>query len=69
MFDRNLLLSLEKVNKNLKMLVIPQLWVQVIQMYPYTPLWKRGARGDFLRDNFKIPLYPPLPKGDKNTCN
>jgi hypothetical protein len=31
-----------------------------------TPLWKRGARGDFMRiDLFKkIPLNPPLPKGE-----
>jgi hypothetical protein len=50
--------------------VIPQLWVQVIQMCPYTPLWKRGATclreaasakagGRFYQHNFKIPLYPP----------
>jgi hypothetical protein len=38
--------------------VIPQLRVQVIQMYPYTPLWKRGARGDFLRIFLKSPFIP-----------
>jgi hypothetical protein len=26
---------------------------------------KRG-KGRFYQHNFKIPLYPPLPKGDKN---
>jgi hypothetical protein len=34
----------------------------------YLSLEKRG-KGRFSQDNFKIPLYPPLPKGDKNTCN
>jgi hypothetical protein len=31
-----------------------------------TPLWKRGVRGDFMEDRFiqKIPLNPPLPKGE-----
>ena len=29
---------------------------------------KRG-KGRFYQHNFKIPLYPPLPKGDKNTRN
>ena len=42
---------------------MPQLRVQVIQMYPYTPLWKRGARGDFLRIILKSPFIPPLPSG------
>ena len=53
-----------------------QLWVQVIQMYPYTPLWKRGARGDFISIFLKSPFIPLCsprkrwrsgPKGDKNT--
>ena len=48
---------------------MPQLRVQVIQMYPYTPLWKRGARGGFLRIILKSPFIAPLPKGDKNTYN
>jgi len=30
-----------------------------------TPLWKRGARGDFKKKLLhKIPLHPPLPKGE-----
>jgi hypothetical protein len=35
-----------------------------VSLYP--SLEKRG-KGRFSRHNFKIPLYPPLPKGDKNT--
>ena len=38
-------------------------------MYPYSPLRQRGARGDFTSIILKIPFYPPLPKGDKNTRN
>jgi hypothetical protein len=34
----------------------------------YPSLAKRGE-GRFYQHNFKIPLYPPLPKGDKNTRN
>jgi hypothetical protein len=30
----------------------------------YPSLEKRG-KGRFYQHNFKIPLYPPLPKGDK----
>jgi hypothetical protein len=31
-----------------------------------SPLWKRGARGDFTEDKFqKIPLNPPLLKGEE----
>jgi hypothetical protein len=34
-----------------------------------SPLWKRGARGDFFRSSWiaeqkKFPLNPPLPKGE-----
>jgi hypothetical protein len=32
----------------------------------YPSLTKRGE-GRFYQDNFKIPLHPPLAKGDKNT--
>ena len=46
------------VKKILNLQVIPQLWVQVIQMYPYTPLWKRGARGDFTSIILKSPFIP-----------
>jgi hypothetical protein len=70
LFDGKVLIIIEKVNKNYQLPVIPQLWVQVIQMYPYTPLWppahrasgpegKEGYKGRFSQDNFKIPLYPP----------
>jgi hypothetical protein len=45
--------------------VIPQLWVQVKQMYPYTPLWKRGARGDFLSIILKSPFIPLCQRGIK----
>jgi len=38
----------------------------VVALYP--SLAKRG-KGRFYQHNFKIPLYPPLPKGDKNTRN
>jgi len=27
-------------------------------MYPYTPLWKRGARGDFISIILKSPFIP-----------
>jgi len=32
----------------------------------WTPLWKRGVWGDFMENRFiqKIPLSPPLPKGE-----
>src|SRR4030043_2421384 len=38
---------------------------------PIGPLARREKRGKgrFYQHNFKIPLYPPLPKGDKNTRN
>jgi len=38
----------------------------MVALYP--SLAKRG-KGRFYQHNFKIPLYPPLPKGDKNTRN
>jgi len=38
----------------------------VVALYP--SLAKRG-KGRFYQHNFKIPPYPPLPKGDKNTRN
>jgi len=34
-------------------------------MYPYTPLWKRGARGDFLRIILKSPFIPLCQRGIK----
>jgi hypothetical protein len=34
----------------------------------YPSLAKRGE-GRFFQHFFKIPLYPPLPKGDKNNHN
>jgi len=46
-------------------LVIPQLRVQVMQMYPYTPLWKRGARGDFPIIILKSPFIPLCQRGIK----
>ena len=32
----------------------------------FTPLWKRGGKGDFMENLLihKIPLNPPLPKGE-----
>jgi hypothetical protein len=49
----------------LRLVVIPQLWVQVIQMHPYTPLWKRGARGDFTSIILKSPFIPLYQRGIK----
>jgi hypothetical protein len=46
---------------------MPQLLVKVLSIYFYTPLRKRGARGDFPSIFLKSPFYPPLPKGDKKT--
>ena len=40
-------------------LVIPQLWVEIIPMNSYPPLWKIGARGDFtniILNSLFIPL-------------
>jgi hypothetical protein len=34
-------------------------------MYPYTPLWKRGARGDFLSIILKSPFIPLCQRGIK----
>ena len=47
------------------MSIIPQHRVQVIQMYPYIPLWKRGARGDFLGIILKSPFIPLCQRGVK----
>jgi len=44
---------------------MPQLRVQVMQMYPYTPLWKRGARGDFPIIILKSPFIPLCQRGIK----
>jgi len=40
--------------------------VFVLEMSLWPPLWKRGVRGDFMVNRFiqKIPLNPPLPKGE-----
>ena len=46
-------------------MVMPQLLVQVIQMCPYTPLWKRGARGDFISIILKSPFIPLCQRGIK----
>jgi len=46
-------------------MVIPQLWVQVIKMHPYTLLWKRGARGDFTSIILKSPFIPLCQRGIK----
>jgi hypothetical protein len=54
------------VKKKIDGRVIPQLWVQVIQMCPYTPLWKRGARGDFISIILKSPFIPLCQRGIKN---
>jgi hypothetical protein len=29
------------------------------------PSWEKRDKGRFYQHNSKIPLYPPLPKGDK----
>jgi hypothetical protein len=34
-------------------------------MYPYTPLWKRGARGDFTSIILKSPFIPLCQRGIK----
>jgi hypothetical protein len=34
-------------------------------MYSYTPLWKRGARGDFLGIILKSPFIPLYQRGIK----
>jgi len=34
-------------------------------MYPYIPLWKRGARGDFLSIILKSPFIPLCQRGIK----
>jgi hypothetical protein len=34
-------------------------------MYLYTPLWKRGARGDFLSIILKSPFIPLCQRGIK----
>jgi hypothetical protein len=44
--------------KEMLLWVIPQLWVQVIQLFPYSPLWQRGARGDFIGVILKSPFIP-----------
>ena len=37
---------------------------KVIETYVFSPpLWKRGVRGDLIR---QIPLNPPFPKGEVN---
>jgi hypothetical protein len=36
-------------------------------MYPYTPLWKRGARGDFLSIILKSPFIPLCQRGIKTS--
>jgi hypothetical protein len=36
---------------------------------PLYPSFEKRGKGRFSQHNFKIPLYPPLPKGDKNTRN
>ncbi len=46
-------------------MVIIQLWFHEIQMYSYPPLWKRGARGDFLDIIIKSPLIPLCQRGTK----
>jgi hypothetical protein len=35
-------------------------------MCPYTPLWKRGARGDFISTILKSPFIPLCQRGIKN---
>ncbi len=34
-------------------------------MEPYTPLWKRGARGDFIKIILKSPFIPLCQRGIK----
>jgi polysaccharide deacetylase 2 family uncharacterized protein YibQ len=41
----------------------PQLRVHVIPMNSHTPLWKRGARGDFINIILKSPLSPFAKRG------
>jgi hypothetical protein len=38
-------------------------------MSPYTPLWKRGARGDFLSIILKSPFIPLCQRGIKTPVN
>jgi hypothetical protein len=51
-------------NKIYAIKVMPQLWVQVMQNY-YTPLWQRGARGDFISIILKSPYIPLWQRGIK----
>ena len=53
------------IGKNQTINVIPQLWVQVMQMSPHTPLWQRGARGDFISRILKSPFIPLCQRGIK----
>jgi hypothetical protein len=39
-------------------MIVPQLRVQVMQTYYSAPLWKRGARGDFISIILKSPYIP-----------
>ena len=55
----------KKTRGGLEAAVMPQLWVQVIQMSPYTPLWKRGAGGDFISIILKSPFIPLCPPGQR----
>jgi hypothetical protein len=49
-----------------KIEIILQLWVQVIHMsLCYTPLWKRGVRGDFPNIILKSPSIPLCPPGQR----
>ena len=46
--------------------LIPQLWIQVIQLFPLIPLFgKEGARGDFIRISLKSPFIPLCQRGIK----
>jgi hypothetical protein len=53
------------ITEGLRPPVTLHLWLQVIQMYPYPPLWKRGARGDFLSIILKSPFIPLCQRGIK----
>jgi hypothetical protein len=57
------------IHKDLKKVLIFFAFYRLLFSLLETPLWQRGARGDFINKKtasffLKIPLHPPFPKGD-----